>query len=305
MQIQFQNMTLINSKLLSICIPTYNRCDILDVTLHKLFSNPDFDNDSIEVIVSDNCSTDNTRKIVSKYPFVKYYCNEKNTSFFNLTTVLSYATGTYIRLFNDTFSFKPNALLTLLTRIRIYENDDDNLFFYPNFIHNQNTIKKVNSISSFFYECSYNTTWTATIGFWKKDFDKIEDKNRYASLHLPQLEWMYRIVKNGKRTIIYFEDLFEVSIPNKKGGYNVFKTFVTDYLGIIKQEKLSFFTYEIEKYRLCRYFIYPWLITLFVNDKESFSFDTSGVFKIIFKKYWYEIYLYPMLLVFWLKKLTK
>lgn len=294
-----------NVKLLSICIPTYNRCDILDETLNKLFTNPDFDNDSIEVIVSDNCSTDNTKEIVAKYRFVKYYCNEKNTSFFNLTTVLSYATGKYIRLFNDTFFFKSNALGKMITRIRIHENDDDNLFFYPNFIHNQNTSKKINSISSFFYECSYNTTWTATIGFWKKDFDKIEDKNRYASLHFPQLEWMYRIVKNGKGTIIYFEDLFDVATPNKKGGYNVFKTFVKDYLDIIKQEKLNFFTYEVEKYRLCRFFIYPWLLTLLINDSDNYSFDTKGVFKIIFRKYWYEPYLYPMLLAFWFKKTMK
>lgn len=294
-----------NVKLLSICIPTYNRCDILDETLNKLFSNPDFDTDSIEVIVSDNCSTDNTKEIVAKYPVVKYYCNEKNTSFFNLTTVLSYATGKYIRLFNDTFFFKSNALDLMITRIKKHENDDNNLFFYPNFIHNQNTSKKINSISTFFYECSYNTTWTAAIGFWKKDFDKIEDKNRYSSLHFPQLEWMYRIVKNGKGTIIYFEDLFDVVTPNKKGGYNVFKTFVKDYLNIVKQEKLNFFIYEVEKYRLCRYFIYPWLLTLLINDRDNYSFDTKGVFKIIFRKYWYEPYLYPMLSLFWIKKLLK
>jgi abequosyltransferase len=291
------------SKLLSICIPTYNRCDILDVTLNKLFSNPDFDNNSIEVIVSDNCSSDNTREIVAKYPFVKYYCNQKNNSFFNLTTVLSYATGKYVKLFNDTFSFKKNALKQMLYRIKLHQNDCENLFFYPNFIHNQNTSKKINSISSFFYECSYNSTWTAAIGFWRQDFDKIIDKNKYAPLHFPQLEWMYNIVKNGKKTKIYFEDLFDVAIPSKKGGYNVFKTFVTDYLNIVKQEKLSLYIYELEKYRLCRYFIYPWLQTLLINDTDHYNFDTKGVFKIIFKKYWYEPYLYPILLLFWIKKL--
>lgn len=49
--------------LLSICIPTYNRAEILDKTLFLLFSNPDFNVDEIEVVVSDNCSTDHTKQL--------------------------------------------------------------------------------------------------------------------------------------------------------------------------------------------------------------------------------------------------
>lgn len=292
-------------KLLSICIPTYNRSEILDRTLNELFANPNFDNEIIEVIVSDNCSTDNTQEIVQKYPFVKYYRNKKNSSFFNLTTVLSYATGKYIRLFNDTFFFKFDALSKMIERIRFHENENCNLFFYPNFLHNKNTCKKIDNISSFFFECSFNTTWTASIGFWKKDFDSIIDKDKYSSLHFPQLKWMYDIVRNGKETVIYFEDLFDVITPQKKGGYNVFKTFVKDYLDIIKKEKISFFTYELEKYRLCRYFIYPWLVTLLINEDDNYIFETKNVFKIIINKYWYEPYLYPILLLFYFKKNKK
>ncbi|WDF59117.1 glycosyltransferase family 2 protein [Flavobacterium sp. KACC 22758] len=290
-------------KLLSICIPTYNRCDILDETLRKLFANPDFNSEYIEVIVSDNCSTDNTKEVVSKYPSVKYYCNDTNTSFYNLTTVLCYSTGKYIKLYNDTFNFQFGALEKMITRIKNHENDNTNLFFYPNFLHNHNTIKTIDSINSFFYHCSYNTTWTAAIGFWKKDFDQIRNKNKYAALHFPQLEWMYTIVNNGKLTTIYFEDLFEVTVPKKKGGYNVFKTFVEDYLSIVKKEKISFYIYELEKYRLCKKFIYPWLLTLLVTNRHSYSYETKGVFSIIFNKYWYEPYLYPMLILFWFKKI--
>lgn len=292
-----------NNKLLSICIPTYNRCDILDETLNKLFNNLDFDNESIEVIVSDNCSSDRTKEIITKYPLVKYYRNQENTSFFNLTTVLSYATGKYIKLFNDTFSFHPNALGIMLSRIKMYEDENINLFFYPNFLHNKNNVKVINSISLFFKECSYNTTWTAAVGFWKQDFDQVKNKNRYAALHFPHLEWMYGIVKNKKKTIIYFDDMFEIVTPNKKGGYNLFKTFVIDYLDIIKNEQLNFITYETEKFRLCKYFIYYWLLNLFVNNNENYSFQTGDVFKILFKKYWYEPYFYPMLFMFFIKKL--
>jgi abequosyltransferase len=291
-----------NSKILSICIPTYNRSQILDETLKKLFSNPDFDKNIIEVIVSDNCSTDRTKEVVLRYPEVKYFRNNKNESFYNLTTVLSYATGTYIKLYNDTFNFLPNALGMMLSRIKKHEKDNVNLFFYPNFLDNKNTVKNIDSISLFFKECSYNTTWTASIGFWKNDFDQLRNKNRYAALHFPHLEWMYKIVKNGKVTTIYFDNLFEIVTPDNKGGYNLFKTFVVDYLDIIKNEKLDFITYEFEKFRLCKYFIYLWMLNLFVKNKDNYSFKTKGVYKILFKKYWYEPYFYPMLILFWIKK---
>ena len=69
--------------LLSICIPTYNRSKTLENTLNSLFSNPEFDSNKIEVIVSDNCSTDDTAQVVAKYPLVKYYCNKENVKDLN------------------------------------------------------------------------------------------------------------------------------------------------------------------------------------------------------------------------------
>lgn len=46
-----------NTPILSICIPTYNRADILNKSLYILTSNEAFD-DQTEVVIVDNCSTD-------------------------------------------------------------------------------------------------------------------------------------------------------------------------------------------------------------------------------------------------------
>lgn len=291
-----------DKKILSICIPTYNRCQVLDETLNKLFSNPEFNDELIEVIVSDNCSTDSTKEVVLKYSQVKYFRNNQNIGPYNFTVVTSYANGKYIKIFNDTFSFKELKLGWFLDKIILHENDNKNLFFYPKSFSNSIESVQINSINDFFKHCSFYTTWSITSGFWKNDFDLIETKNKYTELLFPQLWWMYSMVKNGKETIIYFQDLIHVDTPKKKGGYNLFKTFVEDYLFIVKNEKIYFTTYEIEKYRLCKYFIYTWLLNLFVYDNNDFTFESKGVFKILFKKYWYEPYFYPMLILFWFKK---
>lgn len=294
-----------NNKLLSLCIPTYNRAEVLEDTLNNLFSNPDFDKDLIEVIVSDNCSTDNTAEVVAKFPLVQYYRNEENVRDINFMIVLGYATGKYVKLFNDTLSFKSNTLSNILGIIEKHLNDNKNLFFYGNMFNNSNTNKQIGSKEDFIKEVSYLSTWIANFGIWKDDFLKIKNKEMYAELQFTQVDWSYQIVNNDKKTIIYFDDYFDVITPNKKGGYNVFDTFVNKYLYIVEQQRLPVFFYKLEKYRLCRHFIYPWLLTLLIYNSDNYSFETKGVFKIIFKKYWYEPYMYPMLLLFWFKKISR
>ncbi len=67
---------------LSIVIPTFNNGDILHETLDSIVSQIEPD---IEIIVSDNASTDNTEKVVQqyrlKYPLIKYFKNATNLGF--------------------------------------------------------------------------------------------------------------------------------------------------------------------------------------------------------------------------------
>lgn len=46
---------------LSICIPTYNRSEVLKESLMQLLK---YEGDDIEVVISDNCSPDNTEEVV-------------------------------------------------------------------------------------------------------------------------------------------------------------------------------------------------------------------------------------------------
>ena len=63
------------SPILSLCIPTYNRANILEKTISRIVSCRSFDSD-VELVISDNCSTDNTRQVcehfAAKYDNVKY-----------------------------------------------------------------------------------------------------------------------------------------------------------------------------------------------------------------------------------------
>ena len=67
--------------LLSICIPTYNRAAYLRQCVDAIVGQEGFD-DRLEVVISDNCSTDDTQAVSleyqEKHPNIHYYRNEEN-----------------------------------------------------------------------------------------------------------------------------------------------------------------------------------------------------------------------------------
>lgn len=85
---------------ISICIPTYGRGDIVYENVLKCLESK---NDNIEVVVSDNCSDDNTEELLSKIEDTrfKYFKNKYNNGADNLISVLTYATGDYLLLTSD------------------------------------------------------------------------------------------------------------------------------------------------------------------------------------------------------------
>lgn len=292
-----------NKPLLSLCIPTYNRSEILNNTLRSLFNNPEFDEDLIEVIVSDNCSTDNTRAIVAQYLQVKYFCNEKNVKDANFAISLNYANGAYIRLFNDTLSFKPNMLHFMLSKIQENLDAKTNVYFYGETFSHKNSSIRINNLNEYLKEVSFYSTWIANFGAWKEDFLNIKDVNKFVDKQLVQVDWNLQLFKTYNSSLIYFNDFYTIDNPPKKGGYNVFRVFISNYLGILKQHKFSTLTYEREKYQLCKNFVYPWVLKLFVFESKKFNFQTDGAFKILFMKYWYEPYFYLILFKFFIHKI--
>lgn len=88
-------------KILTICIPTFNRANILDITLSNIIKQ---DISKVEVLVSDNGSTDNTSEIVEKYGAfgIKYFSNSKNLGLtYNFIKVMELATSDYLTLLSD------------------------------------------------------------------------------------------------------------------------------------------------------------------------------------------------------------
>ena len=108
-------------KLLSICIPTFNRQGYLDALLANIEKQlKQFDlYQKVEVIVSDNCSEDETASTATKYAnFVDYSRNDKNIGpDANFLSLFSKAEGEYIWLPGDDDEIRGDTIAYIINCI--------------------------------------------------------------------------------------------------------------------------------------------------------------------------------------------
>lgn len=104
---------------LSVCIPTYNRAMFLGETLESIVNQA---TEEVEIVVSDNASTDNTEEIVEQYrkifPQITYYRQLTNAGADrNYLKVVELAAGEYCWLFGSDDVMKENAIAKILGEI--------------------------------------------------------------------------------------------------------------------------------------------------------------------------------------------
>ena len=106
----------------SIVIPTYNRIEELEFALYCIFRQ-NFTN--YEIVISDNCSTDETEKIISKLKSkkIQYFRNKQNIDYaLNVKEAVSRAKGEYVFLHgDDDFLLYKNTLAIICQEIKKYK----------------------------------------------------------------------------------------------------------------------------------------------------------------------------------------
>ena len=93
-----------------IIIPTYNRADYLKIAIESVFNQTYKD---FQLYVLDNCSTDNTAKLMESYSSsqLTYIRNKENLGFIgNLNKALQTGSSEYFQIFHDDDLLEPNFL---------------------------------------------------------------------------------------------------------------------------------------------------------------------------------------------------
>lgn len=113
--------------ILSICIPTYNRGKFAyDAAMHILSA---YKGDDIEVVISNNCSEDNTEELISQIndPRLSYYANQENLgAAYNTHLTFLRAKGRFAYLTSDEDDINIDQISYLVSFFK--ENPDTAIF---------------------------------------------------------------------------------------------------------------------------------------------------------------------------------
>lgn len=298
-----------NEILISICIPTYNRAEFLDKTIQSIVQQKIFiETFLVEIVISDNCSSDNTKEIAEKHiknfkDKIRYFRNSENIFDQNYERSLSLGNGKYLKLNNDTLIHRQDSLEKMIEQVS-KNVDSSTILVFSNGALKGTPEKYCNSLDSFINNVSFYSTWISCFGVWKKDFEHITDFNKHADLILIQTDILLRLVSMRGSVLVINYKLFESVVPSSKGGYNIYKVFVANYLFLLKQyrqgSQLSRLTLFREKTRLMLNFVIPWTILIWRN-RSQYRFDIKGAAGIIISEYKFHPALYFGFFYFLLK----
>jgi abequosyltransferase len=231
---------------LTIAIPTFNRSSALDLSLASLTSQKIFSHSNcVQIIVSDNCSTDNTQivceKYLEKYPGkFFYYKNTSNIGDKNFEKSLSYGTGQFLKLSNDSLCYENGSLKHMVDLVKKNVIEKPTLFFLNGVFEKFSYTYSAKNLDDFLTKVSFYITCIACFGIWKRDFDSLPNFNRYSNLYLTQVDVLLRLLSvPNNYSIVDNTKIFDVQDVGDKGGYGLITVFVKNYFFLLEQFSIS------------------------------------------------------------------
>ena len=252
--------------LLSICIPTYNRSEYLKKTLESLVTQKGWPFPDVEIVISDNASSDDTASVIAEY-ISRYPENIRGRSLKNeihahdnFDLVMSSADGEFIKLNNDTLMWEPGMLEKFVAVIRGTSAD---IFLTPS-THMAPVAGKENLIlkdmDDVISNCSYFLTWIGNLCVRKSIFLSLDDRNRRIATRLTQVDIILRLIASGVGVVIDGRIFFRTQEVVKKLDYQIVEVFCCNYFGLLGEyleNGISKTIFELEKKRVLFDFLIP------------------------------------------------
>jgi len=272
-------MLTMDQRLLSICIPTRGRVEVIRNTLNSIYKS-DAKLSEYEVVIYDSSENDELSTLLRlEYNFPNLvYKKGENRGFLNIISALELGKGMLLKLQNDYSEFKNGSLIKLLEIIRNYKKTKP-LLFFGNLSLKNIQVKEYKSFDEFIYELSYYSTWSTSFSIWNSDFHYCTDIN--VNTMFPHTSLLFE--QNQKDLyVINNEELFSNQNISKKGGYNLFNTFAVVYLKMLEdiynENLISIKTFNHIKSDLYYNFLIDWYYKTKIQ-KNEYTFDLLEIKK--------------------------
>lgn len=268
--------------LLSICIPTYNRAANLDLCLASIFSQLQHDS-PVEVIISDNASTDDTPQVIARYaaryPCLKSFRNSTNIGGDrNIYLVAQLAKGKFIKWQGDDDYFVENSIPPLLDVIK---NHMQCGIIYLNVHNHDGQVFTAEGAPAFLRLSGIMSTFISGIILRKEDFEQIKEPFLYIDSSLNQAYVQYEILTQNPHFCVVNRRIFNFS-GNPPAGYNLGEVVFRSYQTILRHFVAKGLTEEDirqEKKASLFNYILPWYNGIMRDHAPVVTEDFEKIFK--------------------------
>ncbi len=280
---------------LSICIPTCNRAPNLELTLSSITSQSAFTDDhKVEVVVVDNCSTDGTAEVISRFKrifpekIVHFRNNAPINGDLNILNAIKMGSGSFIKAHNDNFCFLPGSLDYIIGLVDLLSTTKPVIFFTNAFVRDRESqISIARGLDAFVKEVSFCAGWIGGYGLWKVYRDALNDFGRLHEQQIFIVDENFRLIPKISTSVIVKTGLFYGTNVGKKGGYSLAKVFGFYYVNLLKQYLdmgyISSQTFNDEKKKVLTQHILK-----YASDPDH-NFKSEGFFRDLYM-YWDEDY---------------
>lgn len=222
--------------ILSICIPTFQRPEIVKETLQSIYAQK-VKHSLFEVCISDNSPTDETKDMLEKeFDNVDNlrYCKSACEGFLNSMEALKMGKGLFLKLHNDYSAFCDGGLVRMLQMIKKYEEERAVLFFSFGCLKNKKKVMHFKSFNDFMNNIDYWCTWSSAFGIWKDDFDQLMQRKIDVNYMYPHTTLLFQLADHKKYVVDNYNYVNNLK-PKKKGGYNLVDNFVRIFLTMLEE----------------------------------------------------------------------
>lgn len=297
-----------NRKLLSLCIPIYNRKAYLERMLSRFYEDKDLFQEKIELIISDNDSKDDLESVVNSFKkkgLVLYYYRQKENikADGNFLFCFGKASGKYCWLLGSDDIPVKGFLRYLISELE--KDVDYGLVFIQ--LHQPNKwFNRVKTEKVFSEIISDNQKMISDISIWitfmsssivRSDFIKTIDLQKYRGTSLIQVPlYVKSCLSSEKNLLVTYNYCFEPDEQNAAaGGYNFYGVFVDNLFSIMQEfvdeGSLSKAYYERFKRIEFDYYLISNTKSIFIDKKDKIH-KVEGAFQILWKHYGRKIYSY-------------
>jgi len=233
-----------NTPILTIAIPTFNRADYLRLNLHHLAPEvAGLKPGQVEVLVSDNCSDDETPEVVAQAIAaglsIRSIRNSSNIgSDANIAQCFNEASGHYVQIMGDDDLFLEGQLAKLIHELqqkeygmvclRSYGYDNDHIKELPS---TQGGRHEFHDVSSFLYEIGPLISFISACVINKR-VQKEVDAQVYCGTNLVQINLVIQAMLLVQDNL-YLKDYILACKRANSGGYDFSEVFVERFFNIL------------------------------------------------------------------------